>query len=124
MPQWTWLIPRSFPVLPQFRNEHLQSAVPPDEVTKVCLRLRHLIQECIPCEMELSRITTPHSRIITPKVVKAAKDAGSQRVQRLCGVLRCWSTSQWFRHEALTELWDSGLHKLRAEACGAIAKSM
>jgi len=65
-------------VLPQLRNEHLQTSVPPAEVTKVCLRLRHLLQECVPCEMDEARITTPHSRIITTKVVKAAKEAGGQ----------------------------------------------
>ena len=31
---------------------------------------------------------------------------------------------RWFRHEAIVELWDSGLHKLRAEACGVIAKAL
>lgn len=27
-------------------------------------------------------------------------------------------------HEAMVELWDADLHKLRAEACGVIAKMM
>ncbi|PNY23503.1 Calcium channel YVC1 [Tolypocladium capitatum] len=127
------LLDSSLPVLPRFRNEHVESAVPAAEVTKVCLRLRHLIQECVPCEMEESRITTPHSRIVTPKVVKAAKEAGGQEyrgcVVRCSGTLRllvyCLLVNQrWFRHEALVELWDSDLHKLRAEACGVIAKAI
>lgn len=65
-------------VLPQLRNEEIDSAIPPADVTKVCLRLRHLVQECVPCEMEESRITAPHSRIITPNVIQAAKEAGGQ----------------------------------------------
>lgn len=31
---------------------------------------------------------------------------------------------RWFRLEALAELWDAGLHSLRAEACGVIAKEL
>lgn len=65
-------------VLPHIRNEEIDSAIAPAEVTKVCLRLRHLVQECVPCEMEESRITEPHSRIITPHVIRAAKEAGGQ----------------------------------------------
>lgn len=63
-------------VLPRFNHDQMRSAVPATEVTKVCLRLRHLVQECVPCEMEESRVTTPHSRIITQQVIKAAKEAG------------------------------------------------
>ena len=63
-------------VLPQYNHGQISSAIPASEVTKVCLRLRHLVQECVPCEMEETRVTTPHSSIITPKVVQAAKEAG------------------------------------------------
>ena len=56
----------------------MRAAASPAEVTKVCLRLRHLVQECVPCEMEESKITRSHSRIITHKVVQAAKEAGAQ----------------------------------------------
>lgn len=63
-------------MLPHHHNENAVSAIDPEEVTKVCLRLRHLIQECVPCEMEESKVTRPHSRIITKKVIQAAKAAG------------------------------------------------
>lgn len=65
-------------MLRNLRRQSLHSAIPAEDVTKVCLRLRHLVQECIPCEMEESRITTPHSGIITHKVVQAAREAGGQ----------------------------------------------
>ncbi|KFG78847.1 potassium ion channel Yvc1 [Metarhizium anisopliae] len=65
-------------LLPHFNHQQMTSAVPASEVTKICLRLRHLVQECVPCEMEESRVTAPHSRIITTKVVQAAKEAGGQ----------------------------------------------
>lgn len=63
-------------MLPGIQHDRVQSAIPASEVTKVCLRLRHLIQECIPCEMEESKVTESHSRVITTEVVKAAKEAG------------------------------------------------
>lgn len=73
-------------VLPHHHNnEHAVSAIDPAEVTKVCLKLRRLIQECVPCEMEENKITRPHSRIITQKVIKAAKGAGGQE-NRACVV--------------------------------------
>ncbi|OAQ83038.1 potassium ion channel Yvc1 [Purpureocillium lilacinum] len=118
-----WLHQEEQALLPQLRNEHLQTSVPPAEVTKVCLRLRHLLQECVPCEMDEARITTPHSRIITTKVVKAAKEAGGQEYKG-CVVYCLLVNERWFRHEALVELWDAGLHKLRAVACGVIAKAI
>ncbi|KAL7912692.1 calcium permeable channel [Trichoderma velutinum] len=111
------------PVLPQLRNEEIDSAIPPADVTKVCLRLRHLVQECVPCEMEETRITTPHSRIITPNVIQAAKEAGGQEYKG-CVVYALLVNQRWFKHESDVELWDAGLHNLRAEACGVIAKAL
>lgn len=66
-------------VLPSHRNQNIASATPPAEVMKVCLRLRHLIRECVPCELEESAITRSHSTVITSKVVQAAKEAGGQK---------------------------------------------
>lgn len=48
-------------------------------MTKVCLRLRHLIRECIPCDLEEAQITRSHSTIITKKVIQAAKEAGGSQ---------------------------------------------
>ncbi|KYK61958.1 potassium ion channel Yvc1 [Drechmeria coniospora] len=118
-----WLHEEERALLPQSRRHHVYTAVPPAEVTKVCLRLRHLIRECVPCEMEESRITTPHSRIITTKVIQAAKEAAVAEY-RGCVVYCLLVNQRWFRLEALVELWDADLHKLRAQACGVIAKAI
>ncbi|KAL6808943.1 calcium permeable channel [Trichoderma sp. SZMC 28013] len=118
-----WVHEEERALLPQLRNEEIDSAIPPADVTKVCLRLRHLVQECVPCEMEESRITAPHSRIITPNVVRAAKEAGGQEYKG-CVVYALLVNQRWFNHEANVELWDAGLHNLRAEACGVIAKAL
>ncbi|KAL7944314.1 calcium permeable channel [Trichoderma barbatum] len=118
-----WVHEEERALLPRLRNEDIDSAIPPADVTKVCLRLRHLVQECVPCEMEESRITAPHSRIITPHVIQAAKEAGGQEYKG-CVVYSLLVNQRWFKHEANVELWDAGLHNLRAEACGVIAKAL
>lgn len=109
-------------VLPH-HHEHIQSAIPAPEVYKVCLRLRLLIQECIPCEMEEDKVTRAHSRVITKKVIQAAKEAGGFE-NRGCVVFCLLVNTRWFRHESVTELWDADLHTLRAVACGVIAKAL
>ena len=110
-------------VLPRYNQNEIQSAIPAPEVTKICLRLRHLIRECVPCEMDTGRVTSPHSKIITHKVIKAAKEAGSPE-HRGCVVYALLVNQHWFKHEAMMELWDADLHNLRATACGVIAKAM
>ncbi|GAP90365.1 putative potassium ion channel Yvc1 [Rosellinia necatrix] len=110
-------------LLPLHRGQSIQSAIPAPEVTKVALRLRHLIQECVPCELEDQQITRPHSKVITQKVIKAAKEAGGTEYGA-CVVYCLLVAKRWFRHQALCELWDAGLHELRATACEVIAKQI
>jgi hypothetical protein len=74
---------------------------------KVCLRLRHLIRECVPCELEESAITRSHSTVITNKVVQAAKEAGGQKY-RACVVCQIWPIVIWYL--ILTEVVRSTLY--------------
>ncbi|KAF4988518.1 hypothetical protein FDECE_15005 [Fusarium decemcellulare] len=111
------------PVLPHHRNQDIESAILPEEVTKVCLRLRHLIRECVPCELEESAITRSHSTVITSKVIQAAREAGGQRYAS-CVVYALLVNMRWFKREAIIELWDADLHDLRAVACTVIAKQI
>ncbi|KAK7955707.1 Calcium channel YVC1 [Apiospora aurea] len=110
-------------VLPTYRDRHIESAVPAEEVTKIALRLRYLIEEAVPCELEAEEISRPHSRVITPKVIKAAKEAGSEQY-RACVVFCLLICKRWFKHQAVVELWDADLHGVRAVACEVIAKSI
>ena len=110
-------------MLPQHSNGHLNPVVPPVEVTKVALRLRHLIEECVPCELEESLITQAHSRVITKKVILAAKEAGGEQY-RSCVVFCLLVCSRWFKRQAILELWDADLHNVRSTACQVIAKAM
>ncbi|RDA84343.1 hypothetical protein CP532_4960 [Ophiocordyceps camponoti-leonardi (nom. inval.)] len=118
-----WLREEERALISRFGHRREQYAVPPLEATKVCLRLRRLIQECIPCDMEESRITTPHGRIITSKVLLAAQEAGG-REHRSCVAFCLLVNYRWFQQEAQAELWDSSLHQLRQEACAVIAKAI
>lgn len=104
-------------------DESLPSTYDPAEVTKVALRLRYLIEECVPCELEEEKITKPHSKIITEKVLKAAKEAGGEEYSA-CVVYCLLITQRWFNHQAILEIWDADLHNVRAVAAEVIAKAL
>jgi hypothetical protein len=110
-------------VLPTYREDNVQSEFDPVEVTKVALRLRYLIEEAVPCELEEELVTKAHSRIITPKVIKAAKEAGGDEYAA-CVVYCLLVNKRWFRHQALCEIWDASLYNVRAVAAEMIAKYM
>lgn len=112
-----------YEVLPFHHDESIVSAIPAPEVTKIALRLRYLIEQCVPCELEELQITRPHSKIITPKVIKAAKEAGGSE-NRSCVVYCLLVVKRWFKHQAIVELWDADLHQVRAVACEVIAKQI
>jgi hypothetical protein len=108
-------------VLPTYHDEGYPSAIDPVEVTKVALRLRYLIEECVPCELEEELITKAHSRIITDKVLKAAKEAGGDDYAA-CVVYCLLVNKRWFLRQAKLEIWDANLHNIRAVAAEIIAK--
>ncbi|KAK4184678.1 putative calcium channel [Podospora australis] len=110
-------------LLPQYHNEPLESAIHPQAVTEVALRLRHLIEECVPCELNPELVTRPHSKVITTKVIKAAKAAGGSE-HAACVVFCLLVNKRWWKHQSLAELWDADLHNLRATACEVIAKQI
>lgn len=110
-------------LLPRYVDESLQSAIPALEVTKIALRLRHLIEEAVPVELAEEQITQPHSKVITRKVVAAAKGAGGGE-NAACVVFCLLVCKRWFKHQSLVELWDCELHALRATACEVIAKAI
>lgn len=64
----------------------------------MALRLRYLIEEAVPCELEEDAITKAHSRIITPKVVKAAKEAGGDQFGS-CVVYCLLVNKMWFKKQ-------------------------
>lgn len=110
-------------VLPSYRDTHVESAIPAPEVTKVAIRLRYLIEECVPCELDEEQITRPHSRVITSTVIKAAKEAGGTE-HKACVIYCLLVVKRWFQHQGILELWDADLHTLRSTACEVIAKQM
>lgn len=110
-------------VIPLSEEESLPSTFDPAEVTKVALRLRYLIEECVPCELEEEKITRPHSKIITEKVLKAAKEAGGEEYSA-CVVYCLLVAKRWFKHQAVIEIWDADLHNIRSVAAEVIAKHL
>ena len=77
----------------------------------------------MPCELEEEAITRAHSRIISPKVLKAAKEAGGAD-NGACVVYCLLVNKRWFKQQALLELWNTDLHNVRAVACEVIAKHL
>lgn len=110
-------------LLPSYVDESMVSAIPADEVTKIALRLRLLVEEAVPVELDPALVTQPHSKVITKKVIAAAKEAGKQE-HRACVVYCLLVCKRWFKHQSLVELWDCDLHAVRATACEVIAKAI
>lgn len=108
-------------LLPHHTHDLGPSAIPAKDVTRVALRLKYQIEQVIPCELEEAQITRANSAIITPKVVKTAREAGGEE-HRSCVIYCLLVCRRWFRRQANLELWDSDLHDVRAVACEVIAK--
>jgi hypothetical protein len=89
----------------------------------VALRLRYLIEESVPCELEETKITESNSRVITRDVIQAARGAGGKEYGA-CVVYALLVNKRWFKKQAMLELWDADLHNIRATACEVIAKRL
>ena len=113
----------TYPVLPTSRNDVIPSAMPPDVVTKVALRLKYQIEQVIPCELEEFKVTKANSPVITRKVIATAKSAGGKE-HEACVVYCLLVCYRWFRRQAILELWDADLHNVRAKACEVLAKQL
>lgn len=85
--------------------------------------MKYQIEQVIPCELEESRITRPNGPVITKKVIKTAKEAGGEKY-RSCVVYCLLVCNRWFKRQAVLELWDAGLHDVRAVACEVLAKQI
>ncbi|GIJ87952.1 hypothetical protein Asppvi_006866 [Aspergillus pseudoviridinutans] len=114
-------LPERRRLLPAYRADRTISVSPAKELTKVALRLKYQIEQVIPFEIDESSITKPNSRIITDEVIQTAKQAGGDD-HKAC-VLYCLLVClRWFKLQAGSELWESGLLLRRALACEVIAK--
>jgi len=85
--------------------------------------LKYQVEAVIPCELEEDRITAAHSNVVTPSVVKTAKEA-AKKEYRGCVVFCLLVCQKWFKRQANLELWDAEIHYGRATACEVIAKHM
>jgi hypothetical protein len=110
-------------VLPQRRENLPPPPIDPKDVTKVALRLKHQIEQVIPCELEEEQITKANSSIITNAVLETAKQAGAPE-HNACVVFCLLIVKKWFKKQAMTELWDADLHDVRAIAAEIMAKRL
>ncbi|KAA8611592.1 potassium ion channel Yvc1 [Pyrenophora tritici-repentis] len=112
-------------LLPTSRREHYLPPPPidPKDVTIVALRLKHQIEQVVPCELEEEHITKAHSHIITPAVLETAKQAGAPE-HNACVVFCLLQVKKWFKKQATAELWDADLHNVRAVAAEIMAKRL
>ncbi|KAL1857167.1 Calcium channel yvc1 [Paecilomyces lecythidis] len=110
-------------LLPAYINDEIPPALPSKEVTKVALRLKHQIEQVIPCELDEDLITKPNSRVITKDVIQTAREAGGDEY-RACVVYCLLVCLRWFKMQGSAELWDSELYECRAVACEVIAKQI
>jgi hypothetical protein len=110
-------------VLPTSRERPPPPPMPPKEVTKVALRLKHQLEQVIPCELEKELIVKPHSQILTPAVLATAKEAGGEEYAA-CVVYCLLVVQKWFKRQALAELWDADLHEIRAAGAEMLAKRL
>ncbi|KAI9849370.1 MAG: hypothetical protein M1838_000175 [Thelocarpon superellum] len=108
-------------LLPSHGGDVHPSTIPPKEVTKVALRLKFLIEEIIPCELEAWKVTKANSPVLTHQVQLAAKEAGGDKY-RGCVVYCLLVCKRWFKRQAVLELWDAEMHQVRATACEVLAK--
>ena len=110
-------------VLPTNRSDLPPSPFPAKEVTRVALRLKYQVEQVIPCELDEATITRPNGPVITKKVIKTAKEAGGEKYGS-CVVYCLLVCKRWFKRQAQLELWDAGLHEVRAVACEVMAKQI
>ncbi|USP75535.1 potassium ion channel yvc1 [Curvularia clavata] len=112
-------------LLPTTRREHHMPPPPidPKDVTVVALRLKHQIEQVIPCELEEDQVTRAHSHIITDAVLETAKQAGAPE-HNACVVYCLLQVKKWFTAQAKAELWDADLHHVRAVAAEIMAKRL
>jgi hypothetical protein len=87
------------------------------------LRLKHQIEQVVPCELEEEQITKAHSSIITDAVLETAKQAGAPE-HNACVVFCLLQVKKWFKSQASNELWDADLHEVRAVAAEIMAKRL
>ena len=96
---WTPANDVSSSVLP-VHNGQAHSPVAPKEVTKVALRLKYLIEQIVPYELDESMITSPNGTILTPQVEQTAREAACEN-DRACVVFCLMVCQQWFKKEAV-----------------------
>ncbi|BFZ55795.1 Calcium channel yvc1 [Savitreella phatthalungensis] len=94
----------------------------PRKVTLVARKIRHLINQLIPVQIDEALVTTPRGHVITTKVLDLVQEAGGDLPG--CVVYCCLYVCRYFRRLCLTNLPDADVNQIRALACEVIAKQL
>jgi hypothetical protein len=87
-------------VLPIHHGDGIHSTISPKEVTKVALRLKYLIEQVIPYEVEEAKVTKAQSPILTSEVLSTAKKAAGDDCKG-CVVFCLLLCKSWFHRQAV-----------------------
>lgn len=87
-------------VLPTRREQLPRPPIDAKEVTKICLRLKHQIEQIIPYELEVEKVTKANSPIITQAVLNTANKSGGED-RTACVVYCLLIVKKWF------SVWNS-----------------
>lgn len=110
------------------------SFVPPSprQVLRICLNLKYLIDKTIPIQFEESKVLSPDSTILNPKIIQLALEAAggedngepgtTSRNYRSCLIFALLKVSGWYFDLASFELHDSELYLLRSSTAAQLAK--
>lgn len=86
-------------------------------VTEIALRLKHLIEQAVPCELKETQITKPHSEIITRGVIELAEEAGDVQ-DRACVVFCLLICLRWFKRQGEFARFSAALVFLASDRIG------
>jgi hypothetical protein len=115
-------------------EDELSAYIPPSprQILRICLNLKHLIDNVIPIQFDQSVVLSPDSKILTSSVVQLALEAAggqgngeprsSSYKYRAVLIFALLKVTGWYWELSVTELHDSELYYLRASAAQQIAK--
>lgn len=104
----------------------------PKHILKIAIRVKELIDIIIPIQFDETAITRSDSPVITERVIELVKEAAggkgngkrntSSRMYQSSLIFVLLTVKRWYDECAEEELFDAGIHTLRASAAEAIAQ--
>lgn len=97
-------------------------------MTKICLRLKHQIEQVIPYELEEEKVVKANSPIITQAVLDTANKAGGDGDKTACVVYCLLIVKKWFKvcgtSIRSSEEYADNIRNKQLPSCGTPTSSM